>query len=113
MTYAPTTSVNDHIVPNGYTGGFIEVSRTSCLQCHGTANRHVRDFQAGRDWYGRVRGSDSVFSFHPFERTSISHNGYALSIQLNQTLIDGGLLVPFDASQHRAPDYGEISTLDR
>lgn len=65
-THAPTTQAAFHIVPKGYDAGGIEVSSKSCLRCHDTAGAHVEDIEPFRDWYGQVRGSDTIFSMHPF-----------------------------------------------
>ncbi|HIF32024.1 MAG TPA: hypothetical protein EYG57_19900 [Planctomycetes bacterium] len=113
VTYAPTTEADDHIIPRGYRGGFIEISRSSCMRCHETANRHVRDFQASRDWYGRIRGGDGIFSFHPFSLESISPNGYSMPPQLNPKWEAAGLLLPYDPDRHQPPSYGVIETLDK
>ena len=90
--FAPTTEADFHIVPKDYQGGFVEVSSKSCMRCHDSTLKHARDFQAFRDWYGRVRGSDNIFSFHIFEPGSISHNGMGGEPNLRQDLIDAGLL---------------------
>ncbi|MEO1972814.1 MAG: hypothetical protein ABGX07_14740, partial [Pirellulaceae bacterium] len=113
VTYAPTTEADDHIIPRGYRGGFIEISRSSCMRCHETANRHVRDFQASRDWYGRIRGGGGIFSFHPFSLESISPNGYSMPPQLNPKWEAAGLLLPYDPDRHQPPSYGVIETLDK
>ncbi|MCI0680719.1 MAG: hypothetical protein L0Y71_01330 [Gemmataceae bacterium] len=90
--FAPTTEAAFHIVPKNYKGGFVEVSSASCMRCHDSTLKHARDFQAFRDWYGRVRGSDNIFSFHIFEPGSISYNGFGNEPRLRQELVDAGLL---------------------
>ena len=90
--FAPTTDADFHIVPKNYQGGFVEVSSKSCMRCHDSTLKHARDFQAFRDWYGRVRGSDNIFSFHIFEPGSISYNGMGGEPNLRRDLIDAGLL---------------------
>lgn len=94
--YAPTTEAAFHIVPKNYKGGFVEVSSNSCMRCHDSTLKHARDFQASRDWYGRVRGSDNIFSFHIFDPSCISHNGFSLQPRLRQALVDAGLLKHWD-----------------
>ncbi len=61
------------VFPESYEGAFIEPSSKACAQCHDTVGKHAFDFDMGRDWYGRVRGSDGIFSFHIFEPSSISY----------------------------------------
>jgi len=90
--FAPTTQAAFHIVPKNYKGGFVEVSSNSCMRCHDTTLKHARDFAAFRDWYGRVRGSDNIFSFHIFEPGSISYNGFGNEPRLRRQLVDSGLL---------------------
>jgi hypothetical protein len=111
-TCAPTTAARFHIVPANYDAGFIEVDRVSCLRCHETTNQHVRDFQSGRDWYGRVRGSDGIFSFHPFEPSSISGNGYGnTSPQMRTEFVRGGILERFSPARHSPRLYHRASRM--
>lgn len=95
-SFAPTTTASFHIVPKEYQGAFIEVSSKSCMRCHDSTLKHARDFQAFRDWYGRVRGSDNIFSFHIFSPGSISYNGMSVATSLRRELIDAGLLKHWD-----------------
>ena len=94
--FAPTTEAAFHIVPKNYHGGFVEVSSTSCMRCHDSTLKHARDFQPFRDWYGRVRGADNIFSFHIFEPGSIAYNGIGREPNLRQDLIDAGLLTRWE-----------------
>lgn len=110
-TCAPTTTARFHIVPANYDGGFIEADRVSCRRCHETVNHHVREFQDGRDWYGRVRGSDGIFSFHPFEPASISRNGYGGSVQMRHEFVRAGILERFNARRHTPRVYNRVSHL--
>src|SRR5260370_23541611 len=73
--HAPTTESGFHIVAKNYRGAFLDVTSRKCMTWHETAGMHADDFQPGRDWYGRVRGSDGIFSFHIFEPSCISGNG--------------------------------------
>jgi hypothetical protein len=90
--FAPTTDAEFHIVPKNYQAGFIEVSSKSCMRCHDTTLKHASEIQFSRDWYGRVRGSDGIFSFHIFEPSSISYNGFGREPALRKELVDAGLL---------------------
>jgi hypothetical protein len=110
-TCAPTTTASFHVVPANYDAGFIEADRVSCRRCHETTSQHVRDFEAGRDWYGRVRGSDGIFSFHPFEPGSISHNGYGGSVQMRSEFVRGGILERFNPARHMPRVYNRVSFL--
>ena len=108
-TAAPTTLVGFHVIPAKYDAGFIEVDRFSCMDCHNTVNQHVDDFQR-RDWYGRIRGSDGIFSFHPFALNSISYNGSKRVVRMNGKLVSAGLLEKFDPSIHSSKVYQLLYT---
>lgn len=104
-TCAPTTEAPFHIVPARYDAGFIDVDRHSCTRCHETVKRHVREFNAGRDWYGRIRGSDGIFSFHPFDPGSISGNGYGVGVRMRTALIEAGIVAAYDKQAHPDDRY--------
>ena len=93
--FAPTTEAPFHIVPKHYQGGFVEVSSKSCMRCHDSTLKHARDFQPNRDWYGRVRGSDNIFSFHIFDPSCVSHNGFSIEPKIRQSLLEAGVLEPW------------------
>lgn len=112
FTSAPTTDARFHIVPAKYDAGYIEVDQHSCMRCHQTANQHVRNFDFGRDWYGRVRGSDGIFSWHPFDPGSISGNGYGSTPRLRASLISAGVLAHYDRKVHPAKVYTRVRGLD-
>lgn len=108
QTCAPTTDAAFHIVPAKYDAGFIEADRLSCMRCHETVGEHVRNFEPFRDWYGRIRGSDAIFSFHPFCPTCVSNNGYGRSVKLRPEFLQAGLLEKYDAEQHPAAIYQRV-----
>ena len=99
-TAAPTTLASFHVVPKYYDAGFVEVDQVSCMRCHSTVNKSVDNFNAGRDWYGKVRGSDGIFSFHPFDPTSISYNGYSQQVRMREGFLKARLLERFDPTRH-------------
>ncbi len=109
--FAPTTTAAFHIVPANYDAGFVEVDRQSCMRCHETVNQSVDRFDSLREWYGRIRGSDGIFSFHPFSLDSLSDNGFGRSIQMRKELVDGGVLEEFDPALHRNSVYPTIEDL--
>jgi hypothetical protein len=110
-TCAPTTKAEFHVVPAGYDAGFIAVNNTSCMRCHDTVNQNVREFNAGRDWYGRVRGSDGIFSFHPFSHGSISDNGFGRPISMRHDLQKAGVIARFNAKVHKSSVYKRLKSL--
>lgn len=110
-TYAPTTAKGFHIVPAKYDAGFVQVDRTSCLRCHDSVNKPVSDFNPGRDWYGRIRGSDGIFSFHPFSKESISYNGYGTTVSMRPEFEKAGIVAKFDPKVHPNKVYHELKEL--
>ena len=90
--YAPTTDVSFHIVPKGFKAATVEVSSKSCMRCHESTLKHASDFDFRRDWYGRVRGSDGIFSFHPFDPSSISYSGIYQGETIRKSFIDSGIV---------------------
>jgi hypothetical protein len=109
--YAPTTAKGFHIIPAKYDAGFVQVDRTSCLRCHDSVNKPVSDFNPGRDWYGRIRGSDGIFSFHPYATESISDNGFGRPIRMNPELEKAGVVAKFDPKVHQNKVYHELKEL--
>lgn len=111
LTSAPTTQAEFHIVPVNYDAGFIEVDKVSCTRCHNTVNQHVDRFEPGRDWYGRVRGSDGIFSFHPFSLETISSNGFGSPVRMRSELVTLGILQKYDPRKHPESAYTSIPHL--
>lgn len=113
--HAPAVAADDkfNIVPARYEGAVIPVSDASCVRCHQTTLHPAEEFAPNRsipaysldspyrEWYGRVRGSDHVFSFHPFEPNGIG-NG---SVRYRQSLLTAGIIAPYDAKKHPAERY--------
>ena len=108
LTFAPTTAVGFHVVPANYDAGFIEVEKVSCARCHSTTNQHVNRFNSGRDWYGRIRGSDGIFSFHPFDPSCIAYNGFGRGVTLRKELVEAGLLAQYNRNQHPPTLYNRV-----
>ena len=111
VSSAPTTDAAFHIVPAKYDAGFVEVDHISCIRCHQTVNQSVTRFDFGRDWYGRIRGSDGIFSFHPFDPSCISYNGFSLTTRLRTSLVNAGVLAKYDENRHSSAVYREIKFL--
>lgn len=105
VCHAPTTRHLKQIVPQNYDGGFVAVDAVSCLRCHATVGENVSRFEPQREWYGDIRGSDGIFSFHPFDRSGISFNGQSVPVVLRSDWQRAGILQPFDPKRHLASDY--------
>lgn len=109
---APTNdSANFSIVPRNYQGGFVGNDRFGCIKCHDSTNRHATEFEVPRGWYGRVRGSDGIFSFHPIDPRSISYNGGRVAVVFRSEFLSGGILERFDPSRHSRAIYSLIPGL--
>lgn len=88
--YAPTREPSASrfgIVPPDYNGGYLRVSVKSCGSCHETVGTHAVALDARRDWYGHVRGSDRIFSWHPFDQSSISPDGFHRQIRFRPEIL--------------------------
>lgn len=91
-SHAPTTNSDFHIIPKNYQAATIAVSSNSCMRCHESTLKHASDFEPFRDWYGRVRGSDGIFSFHPFDPSCISYNGIYQGEKIRQDFINNKII---------------------
>ena len=109
-TYAPTTETGFSIVPAKYDAGFVQVDRTSCMRCHDSVAKSVREFNPGRDWYGHIRGSDGIFSFHPFAPESVSDNGIGRSVKMRGELEKTGVIAKYDPDKHSPRVYQSLDT---
>lgn len=95
--HAPTSKSLFHIVPKDYDGAFLAVNSKACMACHEGVLKHADDFELRRDWYGRVRGSDGIFSFHPFEPGCVGDSRNNLVITPRRSLVTAGLLKKWKA----------------
>jgi len=86
----------------------MSVDRQSCARCHASTNRHVSHFQMQRDWYGNVRGSDHILSFHVFDPSCVSHNGMSRRVAYRRELIRWKLLEHYDGAKHPNSIYSAL-----
>lgn len=78
--FAPSTkSESLSIVPKDYAGYMVKPDSKGCMQCHQHVLKHAFNLDTNRDWYGRIRGSDAIFSFSIFDERSISTGFYQQS----------------------------------
>jgi hypothetical protein len=112
-TYAPSTTAAFHIVPANYDAGFVEVESTSCMRCHDSVAKPVSDFNPGRDWYGHIRGSDGILSFHPFAPESVSDNGYGRTVKMRTEFEQAGVIAKYDPQLHPAKLYQTLEVLQK
>lgn len=114
VAYAPGTLSEFSIVPPKYSGAAIKVSQQSCARCHSTTLHHVNEFaqhrqqyQDGtlRSWYGRIRGSDGIFSFHPFDPQFIPGGGATVAPVIRQSMVQAGAVAQYNQAIHPASHY--------
>lgn len=110
--HAPSTKAKFNVVPQNYDGGLVAVDSKSCMQCHDNCNKHVRDFHFKRDWYGRIRGSDGIFSWHIFDQESISKNGSAKPVVINKKMATLKIVERYDPKKHPGDIYSRINGLN-
>ena len=100
-----------NIVPPNHFAAFAGNERESCMRCHETVNFHATAFEQPRGWYGRVRGSDGIFSFHPIELSSISADGTPRRVVIRSALLNAGIVSRYDADKHDSETYHQIKGL--
>ncbi|HLJ94881.1 MAG TPA: hypothetical protein VKU02_17015 [Gemmataceae bacterium] len=99
--YAPTTESSFSIVPRNYAGSHVPMTAKACMQCHETSGMHTTQIgPLGRDWYGFAAGGGpgggEIFSFHIFDPSCISYNGFVQGVRLRSELLQAGLLRRWD-----------------
>ena len=97
--YAPTTESSFSIVPRNYTGSHVPITAKACMQCHETSGMHTNQIgPLQRDWYGYAAGGGpgggEILSFHIFDPSCISHNGFGQGVRLRTELLQAGMLRP-------------------
>lgn len=107
----PTTASSFHVVPKVNRSFVTGSSSQDCMNCHRHTNVHVGNFDRPRDWYGRIRGSDGIFSFHPFDRSCISIRGTPQGMRINQRLVSAGIVSGYDPQRHPNDVYRQIPGL--
>ncbi len=105
---AATTNAPFHVVPPNYSADLIPVDSQSCARCHSSTNKSASEFDYRRDWYGRVRGSDGILSFHPFDPSCVSHSGYHIEPVLHRGMTQAGLVENYDQRRHSGKHYRKI-----
>lgn len=102
--FAPTTKARWHIVPAGYTGGFLGNDQTSCRRCHDSALQHADHFDEPRQWYGFTRGADEILSWHPLEPGCIAQHGEMITPRIRPA----SFVEPYNPAVHDAATYHEL-----
>lgn len=97
------------VVPANYFS--VRADNNSCARCHIDTLRHTDEFdnktvysdRVSRQWYGRVRGSDGIFSFDIFDNSSKGR--IFTPIKLRRDFIKNGIIEEFSSKKHRPPQY--------
>lgn len=108
----PTTNARYHIVPQNYLGAILGSDSESCMKCHDSAHKHADDFDRPRDWYGRVRGANGIFSWHPYAPSAVSRNGFNITPTYRPEFVQAGIFVPYNPDVHSTDMYKRISGLN-
>lgn len=73
------------ITPKGFMGNV-----TQCSKCHTQAGAHTDDLDRAqgfrREWYGHVRGKDTIYSHHIFDPKCINGSGFSTQAILSREL---------------------------
>ncbi len=103
-----------HIKPARYAGPFMGKNEVDCGQCHEHTGLSARSFDQGRGWYGCVRGSDQILSWHPFEpaayvgqvQPAVTTTGPNNWIPpLRKEFVTAGLVERYEPARHVAKWY--------
>ena len=108
---APTVDSGYNIVPARYDGAFVGADDQSCAKCHDSALKAAREFDRRRGWYGFVRGSDGILSWHPVEPSSISYNGGRREFVLRRKFVEARIVERYDSAKHPGSVYNRIKGL--
>ncbi len=108
IAFAPQSAQRFSIVPAGYTGTFLGGTHAHCAKCHEHTLKHVDQFDEPRGWYGYIRGSDGIFTFHPFDPRTISYNGGTIQTQYRRSLFDAGIVAAYDPNKHPNSRYSTL-----
>ena len=107
--HAPTTDADGlSIVPQHYKAHLFAVDSGSCFRCHSHTGDSARLFDANRGWYGRVRGNDGIFTWHPIALDAISYEGsnrFNKPVKFRLEFMKAGIVEAFDQSKHPADRY--------
>ena len=112
IAFSPSNEANEYnIVTTKYDGTFVGSDRESCIKCHESTNRHSTVFQVPRGWYGRVRGSDGILSWHPVDPRAVSASGAPVQVRFRGSFIQGGIIEQYNPSRHLPDVYKSIPGL--
>jgi hypothetical protein len=98
------------LVCAGYEGTFLGTTRDSCSNCHRDTLKAARAFDRFRGWYGRVRGSDEILSWHPVSPASVSRNGFTFWPALRREFVEAGIVERYEPTRHPAGRYTILDT---
>ena len=105
--WSPMADQDFHILPKNYSLGLIKPSSTNCMVCHKQTGISVSNLipkepsiklNPGR--VGSIRGYDGIFTWHPFDESSISQSDkeFVKQIRLRDYDFNNRLVVLLDNS---------------
>jgi len=78
VSVAPSADIDFHIVPKDYSFGILHISTGQCMACHKQTSIKVSNLipnepliRNNPDKVGRIRGSDGIFTWHPFDDNKV------------------------------------------
>lgn len=105
QVFAPTTDSDEmHIVPRHYSAHMLLADSQSCARCHEHTNLIVAHFEPDREWYGRIRGSDGILSFHPLEPAASNVSTF-VAPRIRQIFLEKNLVERYSQTRHPADRY--------
>lgn len=113
--YQPYTESPLSLVPPRFDGFHVAAENISCARCHVTVQHHAEEFADSprqRDWYSRIRGSDGIFSFHPFDPASVNNSARPRQVVFRKAFFDAGLCAMYDSALHAPADYVQLREYD-
>ncbi len=110
--FAPTSSQEYNIVPKKYLGTYLGTDSESCQNCHKHTLKHVNEFHLGRDWYGYIRGSDGIFTFHPISPERVTIRGQRIQPTIRSSFVKDGLVEQYNEAKHDPNIYQETKFLN-
>lgn len=103
-SWAPTTNSDFSIVPKNYFAAMVRTRQSNCMDCHKDTGLTADEIGPDdRYWHGRVRGSDNIFTLHPFSADSVQNGEGVHQIRFRKELLDADLILPPQSSLPRQP----------
>lgn len=112
VSHAPASDQEFSIVPKDYTFGLIQPDAVNCATCHRQTQISVRELipkepliLKNYDNAGNIRGSDGIFTWHPFAASMASTvESNSLTVRFREHDINNGIVKIWDARKDKELD---------